>query len=105
MNDYLIPANAKKGQLIFNIFRWVDLIILLCGGLLTLILAISIKKESLLILVFKLLPIAVAALLVLPVAYYHNVLVFLSEMFKFYTSKNVLKWKGWCATDDKNGEQ
>ena len=36
MNQYLIPANSKKGQLIFNIFRPIDLGVLLVGATLTL---------------------------------------------------------------------
>ena len=98
MNDYLIPANAKKGQLIFNIFRWEDIIILIAGGLTTLILALLINTDSILILSLKIAPIGIAVLLVMPVAYYHNVLVFLIEMFKYFTSQNVFKWKGWCVT-------
>ena len=99
MNNYLIPANAKKGQLIFNMFRWEDLVILACGGFITLILVLAISNDSLLMMVIKLLPIGIAVLLVMPVAYYHNVLVFLIEMVKYFTSQNSLRWKGWCVTD------
>ncbi len=104
MNSYLIPANAKKGQLIFNMFRWIDLILLLVGAFMTLILVFAIKKDTILLMALKLLPIGVAVLLVMPVPYYHNVLVFLTEMFKYFTSQNIFKWKGWCATYD-SGEQ
>ena len=97
--NYLIPANSKKGQLIFNLFRWEDLIILAVGGLITLISIIAINNDSIIAMVFKLLPLGIAVLLVMPVAYYHNVLVFIIEMFKYYTSQNIFRWKGWCATN------
>ena len=101
MNNYLIPANAKKGQLIFNLFRYQDLLILLGGGLTTLILVFAIKGDGIIEMVIKLLPIGIAVLLVMPIAYYHNVLVFLTEMFKYFTSQNVFRWKGWCATSGR----
>ena len=99
MNNYLIPANSKKGQLIFNMFRWEDLIILAAGGLITLIAVLVSDNDSIFAMVLKLLPIGISVLLVMPVAYYHNVLVFIIEMFKYFASQNVFKWKGWCATN------
>ena len=103
MNDYLIPANAKKGQLIFNLFRWEDLLILLGGAIITLVLAFAIKGDGIIIMALKLMPIGISVLLVMPVAYYHNVLVFLKEAIKYFTSQNVFRWKGWCVTN--GGEQ
>ena len=38
MNGYLVPANAKRGTLIFNIFRPVDLIMFSVGAGLSLLL-------------------------------------------------------------------
>ena len=38
VNGYLVPANAKRGTLIFNIFRPIDLYIALGGGGVTIIL-------------------------------------------------------------------
>ncbi len=98
MNNYLIPANAKKGQLIFNLFRWEDLLILLGGAIITLILAFAIKSEGILIMALKLTPLGVAVLLVMPVAYYHNVLVCLKGLFAFLINQKVFKWRGWCVT-------
>ena len=98
MNNYLIPANSKKGQLIFNVFREVDLAVLGVGIAVTIILAVAISSDRILFTVLKLLPLGISVLLVVPVAYYHNVLVFIQEMFKYFTSQKVFKWKGWCAT-------
>ena len=98
MNQYLIPANSKKGQLIFNIFRPIDLSIVLVGAAISLILMFAISGDDIWIIFIKLLPIGLSLLLVLPLAYYHNVLVFLQEALLYYTSRRWYKWKGWCAS-------
>ena len=98
--NYLIPANSKKGQLIFNVFRWVDLVIALIGGLFTLMLMFLLPGDALWILVIKLLPLGFALLLVLPIPYYHNVLVFLEELINFLMNPRVYKWKGWCVRSE-----
>ncbi len=97
--NYLIPANSKKGQLIFNIFRWVDLVVALVGALFTLTLMFALPGDDLWILVIKLLPLGVALLLVLPIPYYHNVLVFIEEVVQYFVNPRVYKWKGWCVRD------
>lgn len=102
MNSYLIPANSKKGQLIFNLFREIDLAVIGIGIAITLILAVAIQNDHIIWTIVKLMPIGISVLLVVPVAYYHNVLVFIQEMIKYYTSQNVYKWKGWCATHVTN---
>lgn len=99
MNNYLIPANSKKGQLIFNIFRWVDLIIVIIGALITLLVMFLVKGDSLFALVVKLLPVGISLLLVLPVANYHNVLVFLQEAYLYFINQKRYHWKGWCASN------
>ena len=40
MNTYIIPANSKRSQLIFSMFRGVDLIIFLIGASISLLLLI-----------------------------------------------------------------
>ena len=37
MNNYLIPANSKNGQLILNLFKPADLVILAIGTVITVI--------------------------------------------------------------------
>ena len=98
--NYLIPANSKKGQLIFNIFRWVDLLIALVGGVFTLVLMFALPGDALWLLVIKLLPLGFALLLVLPIPYYHNVLVFLEELINFLMNPRVYRWKGWCVRSE-----
>lgn len=95
--DYLIPANSKKSQLYFSLFQGIDLIILVIGALLTLLTLFIVKGDGLISIFFKLLPIGVALLLVFPVAYYHNVRVFLKEMYIYLVNQKRYDWKGWCV--------
>ena len=97
MNDYLIPANSKKGQLIFNVFRPVDLIIVVVGATVSLLMMIAVPGEEFWKLLIKLLPVGIALLLVIPIPFYHNVLVFLQELYLYFSSQRVYRWKGWCA--------
>ena len=106
MNDYLIPANTKKGQLIFNIFRWVDLIILLIGAIISIVLMIVFSGyDTVLFMALKLLPLGLCIALVIPIPYYHNILVFIQEAYMFIISRRTYRWKGWCATSVFNEQQ
>ena len=109
MNQYLIPANSKKGQLIFNIFRPIDLVVLLIGACTTLIMMLVFTDDDFWLMIIKLMPIAICALLVMPIAYYHNVLVFIEEAVRYYIDEingnNRFIWKGWCASHVFNGER
>ena len=103
MNQYLIAANTKKGQLIFNMFRMVDLIIAGSGAAVTLILFLIIQPGSLLPGIIVLLPLMVCAFLVMPIPNYHNMLCFLTNIYNYYcVDINELKWKGWCFKDEYN---
>ena len=106
MDNYLIPANSKKGQLIFNIFRWSDLLLLIMGAFVTVILMFVFQGQDTLIMMFvKLLPLGVCLLLVMPLPYYHNVLVFVQEMYIFFTTRRIYYCKGWCATSGLDEQQ
>ena len=102
MNQFLIPANSKKSMLIFGLFRPIDLIIFVCGALATVLMLIIIKSSSIPIVVIKLLPLLTTALLVFPVANYHNTLTVLVLIYQFYTTRQKFIWKGWCANGTKN---
>ena len=94
---YLIPANTKKGQLILNLFRVFDLILLGTGlGITFLAFMVSKGEASFLITILLFLPGLIATFLVLPIPNYHNVLVFLVSMYSFFTNQKIYKWKGWC---------
>ena len=99
MNQYLIPANTKKGQLIISIFRPIDLAIFLTGVSVTLVFLVilaNVNADSW-ITVMAVFPALVAVGLVFPIPNYHNVLVAIQEMISFYTNNRNYKWRGWCA--------
>lgn len=100
-NQFLIPANSKRAQLIFNIFRPVDLIIASVGAALTIILFVIIQPQSLLTAAIVLMPILVCSFLVLPVPNYHNMLCVLKNIYRFYfEERQQFRWKGWCVKDE-----
>ncbi len=98
MNNYLIPANSKKGQLIFGIFKGDDLIIFGVGVGATLLALIIFPTTDIVTGILCLLPALVAALLVFPVANYHNVRTVIKEVIKFYSESRRYIWKGWCSS-------
>lgn len=102
-NEYLIAANTKRGQLIFNVFRPIDLGIALTGTFITFILLMIIGPKSLLTAILVLLPFLICAFLVVPVPNYHNVLCFLQNLYRYYVTdaeQNELIWRGWCVKDE-----
>lgn len=102
MNQYLIAANTKRGQLIFSVFRPIDLGIAITGTVITLILFLFFEPNSLALSIVVLLPLLICAFLVLPIPNYHNVLCILINIYNFYLGeeKNQLVWKGWCVKDE-----
>lgn len=101
MNQYLIAANSKSGQLIFNVFRPLDLGIISVGAGVTFLLFLLIQPSSLLPGIIVLSPVLVCGFLVLPIPNYHNVLCILQNIYRFYfVDKNQLTWKGWCAKNE-----
>lgn len=101
---YLIPANSKSGQLIFNFMRPIDLVVFLAGLALTIILFLAIGNSSLVATIIKLVPIAVGGFLVVPVAHYHNVMEFIKDAIKFLFSRRTYYWKGWCVGSEYGEE-
>ena len=98
-NQYLIPANTKKGQLILSMFRPVDLAILLTGVGITFVLLIVLAnmKAGTVIMLLATFPLLISVGLVFPIPNYHNVLVAIQEMMNFYSNNRNYKWRGWCA--------
>lgn len=107
-NQFLIPANTKRGQLIFSIFRPIDLAIFLTGVIITFGLLIAFSELKLdawwnIVAVF---PGLIATGLVVPIANYHNVMVCIGEIISFYSNNRNYKWRGWCAVyESKLDEQ
>lgn len=106
---YIIPANSKKSQLIFNVFRPIDLFgILLPGALLTVVFLFVFPGDSISAIIIKLAPVSLALFLVMPIPFYHNVLVYLREVYIYLSSQRRYYWRGWCASyvgSDGNTEQ
>ena len=94
-NNYIIPTNTKKSQLILGFFTKVDLAIFIVGCASSFIMLILSKSLSLGILILLLLPALIASFLVMPVPHYHNVLQLLVNIFSFYLNRRVYYWKGW----------
>ena len=104
-NSYLVPANAKKGTLILNVFRPFDAA-LFGGGLLFSLLALAVVPSSnVIIVIICCLPVAITGFLVLPIPHYHNVLTALQSIINFYTNRRMYVWKGWCFYERFVNEQ
>ncbi len=100
-NQYLIPANTKKGSLIFGIFHRVDLIIFGVGvgtTLLALIIASTFNILDNYSSLLTLVPALVAVFLVFPFPNYHNIRTAIGELLAFYTNRQKYVWRGWCSS-------
>lgn len=106
MNGFLIPANAKRGTLILNIFRPFDAIMFGTGMMVTLLLLILVDSNDTIMILLSCLPVAITGLLVIPIPNYHNVLCALQSIFRFFMERRNYYWRGWCfyekfGTDEK----
>ena len=99
--DYLIPANSKKGQLYFNLFKGIDLVIIIIGVLITFLTLFVFKTEGFFGILLKISPILICGLLVFPVAHYHNVRVLIKEIYLYMMSQKRYDWKGWCVLNEQ----
>lgn len=103
-NNYLIPANSKKSQLILGFFTPLDLILFGSGCGLTVLLLMLVRNADLTIMILILLPALITGFLVTPVLYYHNVLQFIINVISFIFNTRRYYWRGWCVrydSDDK----
>jgi hypothetical protein len=96
---YLIPANTKKGRLIFNLFMPIDLGILCVGVFISFMLISILGADNLAQSIIVMLPGMTAGFLVLPVPNYHNVLTVIRGAIEFFTERMTFIWKGWCFND------
>ena len=96
MNNYLIPANSKKSQLILGYFTMIDLILFGSGVLVTLVLLLTIQSANIGIMILILSPALITGFLVMPVPNYHNVLQFIVNVYTYLSNRKRYYWKGWC---------
>ena len=66
MKQYILPANSKKSQLIFGLFRWIDLGTLGFGILLSFVFLLAIDGDGLMTMFIKFVPLLLAVCLVFP---------------------------------------
>ena len=107
MNGYLVPANAKRGTLIFNIFRPIDLIMFGVGAGLSLLLLMIVDSSNTILILLSCLPVGITGLLVVPIPNYHNVLCAIQSVLRFYRERRNYIWRGGCfyerlAINDKD---
>lgn len=101
MNQYLVPANTKRGQLWFGILMPIDALIFGIGAFVTIlafvIMSITGNMDNFTT-ILALIPILVAFFLVFPFPNYHNFRVAIGELIAFYTNRQRYKWRGWCTS-------
>ncbi len=103
-NNYLIPANANRGKLIMGFFRPIDFIIFGVGAGTTLLLLLLLQNymTNIGVAIVTILPVLVTGFLVIPVPNQHNVLVFLTNFYRFYfVNRKRYYWRGWCNKYDE----
>ena len=108
MNDYgyLIPANTKKSKLWFGILRPLpDALILSVVVITTLLILIVIGNANTLILALACMPMLVSVILVLPIPNYHNTLVAIQSIIRYYSERRNYIWKGWCMIDEYKNDK
>lgn len=100
MNGSLVPANTKKSMLIFSMLRPVDAIILGVGISISVILLILFSNGGTIITLVSCIPMLVSLVLVMPIPNYHNTLVALQSIMRYYQERRNYIWKGWCIYDE-----
>ena len=105
--NYLIPANAKRGTLIFGMFNRFDLSLFGIGAIVSIILLLTISPETFSIALLCLSPLFICTFLVVPIPNYHNVLCAIQSILRFYNERRNYIWRGWCfygefGSEDKN---
>ncbi len=97
--QFIIPANSKKSQLILSYFTLSDLIILGTGVGISIISFLIAKGASFQVMLVLSLPALIGGFLVLPLPpYYHNVRQFIKNMNRYLFGIKKYYWRGWCAS-------
>ncbi|MBQ6324039.1 MAG: hypothetical protein IJI22_04305 [Bacilli bacterium] len=101
-DNYLIPANTKRGQLLLGMFRLFDLLLFGGGVLVTLLLVAFLPMTSTFVTILVVSPAIITGFLVMPVPYYHNMLNIIVEIYEFFfVNPREYEWKGWCYRGGK----
>lgn len=97
---YLVPANTKKSMLILGMLRPIDAIILGAGISISVLLLMILNNASTLWTILACVPMVIGLILVLPIPNYHNTLVALQSIIRFYNERRNYIWKGWCVYNE-----
>lgn len=100
IENYIIPANAKNGKLIFGLFTKFDLILVTAGLGISLLTMLIISPSTIRTFIICLIPGLVCSALVVPIPNYHNIFVVFKEMIDFFYKRRNFKWEGWCSKDE-----
>ena len=95
-DQYLIPANTKRGRLILGWFRPFDLALFGTGILISLIMLAFLQFDDIVSVIVGLAPALITGFLVMPVPNYHNMLNIIMEAYEFLTNRQRYEWKGCC---------
>ena len=99
-NGYLVPANTKKSMLILGMLRPLDLGILIVGIVISVIMLLIFNSSGTLLMIISCIPMVIGLILVLPIPNYHNTLVALQSIIRFYNERRNYIWKGWCVYNE-----
>ena len=98
MRLFTTPKNFKKGKLIANQYRWIDMFILISGILLSVISILIyfalLEGRSWLFLLVFLIPGTIGFVFTLPLGIYHNVMEYLKMTVKNRHKLTVYTWEG-----------
>lgn len=100
MNGALVPANTKKAMLIMGMLRPIDAIILGTGIAISVVLLLIFNDAGTLLTIISCIPMLICLILVMPIPNYHNTLVALQSILRFYQERRNYIWKGWCIYDE-----
>lgn len=101
MNRYLVPANTKKSMLLFGILRpFPDAIIAISGVIVTVVSVAIIGTGTTGQMLLACLPALICLSLVFPLPYYHNTLVAIQSIIRYFSERRNYIWKGWCVQDE-----
>lgn len=99
MDNYLVPANAKRGMLIFGRFKPFDLILVAIGVGISLLLLLLKNEPDLTWIIISVIPAFITIVLVVPLPNYHNILTVIISIITFFINRRTYIWKGWCIYD------
>lgn len=105
MNGSLVPANTKKSMLIMSMLRPLDAMILGVGISISVILLLIFSNAGTFMTIISCIPMIVALILVMPIQNYHNTLVAIQSILRFYQERRKYIWKGWCIYDEYKNEK